>query len=316
MQSAERMTKIPAFHLPNGISFRGDLVSESLEYLDTNKPAYELSVGSLTHADQSALYLLGLFAKMGVDTGAPEEAKQAALQHYETVHANRGRGNWNFDGVNYDIEPEDKKGGLFLPKGYEIVGWIKRPVFEKNSGVYSPIVGEGSELIFTEMPPNGYGPVLTVAGLRHPKTGWALATVPTRKEAEERLARDLFSKFVDEHEAIELAKKEVSYSCRKPHGSGNASVYRVYGLAVDGPFSEDARWGADDWGRDLGAFSSNSPEPAGILIMPQDNLYGELCFYENLLEAFRKAAKGKSGKWYVIEFRKDLKNRLLRLKRN
>src|SRR3989338_313930 len=77
--------------------------------------------------------------------------------------------------------------------------------------------------------------------------------------------------------------------------------------------------GAGTWAlspRDLGAFSSNSPEPAGILIMPQDNLYGELCFYENLLEAFRKAAKGKSGKWYVIEFRKDLKNLLLRLKRN
>ena len=36
------------------------------------------------------------------------------------------------------------------------------------------------------------------------------------------------------------------------------------------------------------------------------NLYAELCFYENLLEAFRKAAKGKSSKLYVIEFRKSL----------
>src|SRR3990167_3405568 len=122
MQSAERMTKIPVFHLPNGISFRGDLVSESLEYLDTNKPAYELSVYSLTHADQSALYLLGLFTKICVETGAPEEAKRAALQHYETVHANWGRGNWNFDAVDYDMEAPVKKGGLFLPKGYEIIG--------------------------------------------------------------------------------------------------------------------------------------------------------------------------------------------------
>ena len=44
-----------------------------------------------------------------------------------------------------------------------------------------------------------------------------------------------------------------------------------------------------------------------------ENLYGELCFYENLLEAFKKAAKGKSSKWYVMEFRKDLKNNLLQL---
>ena len=47
----------------------------------------------------------------------------------------------------------------------------------------------------------------------------------------------------------------------------------------------------------------------------QGSLYGELCFYENLLEAFRKAAKGKSSKWYVMEFIKDLKNNILRLQR-
>ena len=49
--------------------------------------------------------------------------------------------------------------------------------------------------------------------------------------------------------------------------------------------------------------------------MNRDNLYGEMCFYENLLGAFRKAAKGKSGKWYVKDFRKDTKRNLLRLQK-
>ena len=65
--------------------------------------------------------------------------------------------------------------------------------------------------------------------------------------------------------------------------------------------------------RDLGSFPSNSSQPAGTLMIM--NLYGELCYYENLLWAFRKAAKGKSGKWYVREFRKDLKNNLLQIQK-
>ncbi len=55
--------------------------------------------------------------------------------------------------------------------------------------------------------------------------------------------------------------------------------------------------------------------PAGIFMIMHGSLYGELCFYENLLEAFRRAAKSKSSKWYVMEFRKDLKNNLLRLQK-
>src|SRR3989338_6322978 len=55
--------------------------------------------------------------------------------------------------------------------------------------------------------------------------------------------------------------------------------------------------------------------PSRTFTFMQGSLYGELCFYENLLEAFRKAAKGKSSKWYVMEFRKDLKNNILRLQR-
>ena len=66
--------------------------------------------------------------------------------------------------------------------------------------------------------------------------------------------------------------------------------------------------------RGLGAFPFNSTEPAGTLIV-NCNLYAELCFYENLLEAFRKAAKGKSSKWYVREFRKDTKGNLLQLQK-
>ena len=52
-----------------------------------------------------------------------------------------------------------------------------------------------------------------------------------------------------------------------------------------------------------------------LIIIMNTNLYGELCFYENLLEAFKKAAKGKSSKWYVREFRKGTKGNLLQLQK-
>jgi len=45
------------------------------------------------------------------------------------------------------------------------------------------------------------------------------------------------------------------------------------------------------------------------------NLYPKLCSYKNLELAFRKASKGKSKKFYVIEFKKNLKQNLLDLKK-
>jgi RNA-directed DNA polymerase len=45
------------------------------------------------------------------------------------------------------------------------------------------------------------------------------------------------------------------------------------------------------------------------------NLYPKLCSYKNLELAFRKASKGKSKKFYVVEFQKDLCKNLLELKR-
>ena len=45
-----------------------------------------------------------------------------------------------------------------------------------------------------------------------------------------------------------------------------------------------------------------------------DNLYNELCSYENLKFAYKKARKGKTLKSYVIEFEKYLKNNLLTLR--
>ena len=54
---------------------------------------------------------------------------------------------------------------------------------------------------------------------------------------------------------------------------------------------------------------------AGITIMKTyRNLYDNLCSYENLKLAFRKAKKGKSSKQYVIEFEKNLEDNLLLLR--
>ena len=39
------------------------------------------------------------------------------------------------------------------------------------------------------------------------------------------------------------------------------------------------------------------------------NLYPRLCSYKNLELAFRKASRGKSKKFYVIEFKKDLEQK-------
>lgn len=44
------------------------------------------------------------------------------------------------------------------------------------------------------------------------------------------------------------------------------------------------------------------------------DLYSQLCSYENLELAFKKARKRKTGKEYVIEFEVDLEKNLLQLK--
>jgi len=45
------------------------------------------------------------------------------------------------------------------------------------------------------------------------------------------------------------------------------------------------------------------------------NLYPKLCSYKNIELAFRKASKGKSKKFYVIKFKKDVARNILLLKR-
>jgi len=45
------------------------------------------------------------------------------------------------------------------------------------------------------------------------------------------------------------------------------------------------------------------------------NIYPKLCSFKNLELAFRKASKGKSKKFYVIEFKKNLKQNLLDFKK-
>jgi retron-type reverse transcriptase len=46
-----------------------------------------------------------------------------------------------------------------------------------------------------------------------------------------------------------------------------------------------------------------------------NSLYGKICSLENLYLAFKKARKGKTKKWYVIEFEANLENELLQLKK-
>ena len=45
------------------------------------------------------------------------------------------------------------------------------------------------------------------------------------------------------------------------------------------------------------------------------NLYPKVCSYQNLEKAFKKASKGKNSKFYVIEFKQNLIQNLLKLKK-
>ena len=47
--------------------------------------------------------------------------------------------------------------------------------------------------------------------------------------------------------------------------------------------------------------------------MQNRNLWNELCSYENLEPAYKKARKHKTTKDYIIKFEKDLENNLLLL---
>ncbi|MFH1285125.1 MAG: hypothetical protein ABIH99_00935 [Candidatus Micrarchaeota archaeon] len=51
----------------------------------------------------------------------------------------------------------------------------------------------------------------------------------------------------------------------------------------------------------------------GGLTKTYRNLFGKLCSYENLFEAFKKARKRKTRKPYVLEFEKNLQNNLFQL---
>ena len=49
--------------------------------------------------------------------------------------------------------------------------------------------------------------------------------------------------------------------------------------------------------------------------MTSENLYDSLCLMKNLRTVYKKASKGKSTKWYVIEFRTSLEKNLLQLQK-
>jgi hypothetical protein len=126
------MTYVPKFEFMN-LPFRGGHLSGFTE-LDTDKPTYELAPLSITHADQAALYTAGLLAKMGADV--PQ--KQAAVDHYDAVHAHKNQGNWNSDGIRYDWEvPAEKT--RHLPRDYRAVAWIVRPEWKIENGIHVPV---------------------------------------------------------------------------------------------------------------------------------------------------------------------------------
>ncbi len=240
---------IHAFEL-FGLSFRGGKLSKTLEYLNTGKPAYELSVGSITHADQAALYYAGMLEENGVDTKLPEEVKKTAAVHYKEVHAHRGQGNFNWDGVDYTADvklPPLTR----VPDGYDAVLWMPKPKWAKEGNIYVPQAGE-EEPFVAVLPPSGWA-VPTTDGLRDRKTGWALATVQSREDAIKQIAESLAG-YMDEEKAMEIAKKEVSYSYRRARGDGKSAVFRGFTLYDDGPFYENANWDGGGRNGGLGAF--------------------------------------------------------------
>ncbi len=46
----------------------------------------------------------------------------------------------------------------------------------------------------------------------------------------------------------------------------------------------------------------------------EHKFFNELCSYENLFIAYKKARKGKTSKPYVIDFEKDLEKNLMQLR--
>lgn len=52
-----------------------------------------------------------------------------------------------------------------------------------------------------------------------------------------------------------------------------------------------------------------------FMMKTHKNIYESICLMKNLRKAYRKAQKGKAGKWYVREFDSDLEKNLLRLQK-
>ncbi len=241
---------VNSFELSNGLRFSGGRVGKELSYLGTNRPAAELAPLSLTHGDQSALYFAGLCDKYGIETGLDKKTKQACRAHYDSVHDNKEKGNWNNDAVFYDVELNDL--GLYVLLGVTVqhdsivVPWVVRP--EWDSGI--PRIGKKSKAVIAIMPPSGYG----LIHLRDPNTGWVLQTRGSKAEAETAVAQD-FAKFIGDSKASDLAREEVSYSCRRQKNKGKGVVCRGFSLLDDGPFCEFAHWGGGGRVGGLGSFS-------------------------------------------------------------
>lgn len=235
----ENSMNIPAFTLPNGIYFSGGTVDTKIVQLGEYKPLAELSGDSISLANESAFYYVGVCREYGISTGLPENIETSAHGFYRMIHSNIGKGNAVCDAVYYDEDVRSLP-GTRLPDGYNLLKWVKRPKWAIKSEIWMPEEADGSEIVYAEMPPNGWGPVPTMHGYRDLRTGWVFETRPTKEEAIELLGKD-FGKYMNSEKALQAAKNEVSYNFRRNKGDGKAAVFRNSSSDV-GPFCADASW--------------------------------------------------------------------------
>ncbi|MBI4174148.1 MAG: hypothetical protein HY517_00760 [Candidatus Aenigmarchaeota archaeon] len=249
----DRFVKIPAFTYKDN-AFPETELSRDIEYLGTGERARILGPKSITLGYQAALFEIGLLAKLGCDAGVPDEVRDAALQHYETITSqrNRGKGNWNNTVFDYMTDFGQPSNWRRL-NGYERIGIINQHEWVQENDIWTP----KGEPIITDAPPEGFA-LLTMDGLYQP-TGVAFETGP-RDEAVRRLAAFASRNGLEDKAAKEFGKNNASYSYRRKKGSRYSPASRVFDLDDYGPFCVYAGWLADGGGRVLGAFPSRSSE--------------------------------------------------------
>lgn len=252
MPSEIGMTYVPPFEF-RGANFSSGRVAEDITDLRSKRYIYELSAGSLTHGDQAALYTVGAFENYGIDTGVPEEARQAALRHYRMTKRNRNAGNVNNDSVYLSCQkpPFDKSTDVI---------WIRRPVWVDHGNGHVAELGPKSEIFFVCLPPTGYGPVPeeSSSNLRHPDTGWVLRTEKRKTVVEKILIEDIMTRYnMDRTTARELALDLISFSTTA-HNVQYAPVVRAsYFFGGHGHFIETLSWQPEEKLYNLGSIEFN-----------------------------------------------------------